>query len=44
MDDGALPVGKALDLGCGTGDNSIYLAKHGWQVTGARYYLFQRGS
>jgi SAM-dependent methyltransferase len=24
----------ALDIGCGTGDNAIYLAKHGWQVTG----------
>ncbi len=32
--DSALPTGKALDLGCGTGDNSIYLAQHGWQVTG----------
>ncbi|MGA8547663.1 MAG: class I SAM-dependent methyltransferase [Mycobacterium sp.] len=29
----ALPVGNALELGCGTGDTSIYLAKHGWQVT-----------
>lgn len=26
--------GKALDLGCGTGTNSIYMAGHGWDVTG----------
>jgi 2-polyprenyl-3-methyl-5-hydroxy-6-metoxy-1,4-benzoquinol methylase len=35
--DAALPAGTALDLGCGTGDNSIYLAKHGWQVTGVDF-------
>ena len=29
--------GTALDIGCGTGDNSIYLAGHGWQVTGVDY-------
>jgi SAM-dependent methyltransferase len=35
--DNALPAGTALDLGCGTGDNSLYLAKHDWQVTGVDF-------
>ncbi|MEO3874803.1 class I SAM-dependent methyltransferase [Nonomuraea sp. B12E4] len=30
---GALPPGRALELGCGTGTNAIYLARHGWEVT-----------
>lgn len=28
------PPGRAIDSGCGTGTNAIYLAQHGWQVTG----------
>ncbi len=29
-----LPPGRALDVGCGTGVSAVYLAAHGWQVTG----------
>jgi SAM-dependent methyltransferase len=29
--------GRALDLGCGTGTNSIYLAQHGYQVIGVDF-------
>ncbi|MEV3921553.1 class I SAM-dependent methyltransferase [Actinomadura coerulea] len=31
--DDALPRGRALELGCGTGTNAVYLARHGWNVT-----------
>jgi cyclopropane fatty-acyl-phospholipid synthase-like methyltransferase len=32
-----LPPGKALDLGCGTGTNSIYMQQHGWAATGVDF-------
>lgn len=33
----ALQPGRALDLGCGTGTNCIYMAQHGWEATGIDY-------
>lgn len=33
----ALPPAQALDLGCGTGRQSHYLAAHGWSVTAVDY-------
>lgn len=29
--------GRALDLGCGTGTNSLYMAAHGWETTGVDF-------
>ena len=30
-------IGTALDLGCGTGTNVIYMAQHGWQAIGVDF-------
>jgi len=32
-----LPAGRAVDLACGEGRNSIWLAERGWQVTGVDF-------
>ncbi|HZD80896.1 MAG TPA: class I SAM-dependent methyltransferase [Actinomycetota bacterium] len=33
----ALGQGRALDLGCGTGTNLLYLAEHGWRAVGVDF-------
>ena len=37
--EGDQPVrpGRALDLGCGTGTNALYLSRHGWEVVGVDF-------
>lgn len=35
--DGTLPPGAAIDLGCGVGDNAVFLAQHGFTVTGVDF-------
>jgi cyclopropane fatty-acyl-phospholipid synthase-like methyltransferase len=40
IEGGELPPGQALDLGCGTGTNCIYLARHGWEVVGVDFSIW----
>src|SRR5512146_2875944 len=37
VEGGKVKPGRALDLGCGTGTNSLFLAAHGFQVVGVDY-------
>lgn len=34
---GAMAPGRALDVGCGTGTNCLYLASHGWNAIGVDF-------
>jgi 2-polyprenyl-3-methyl-5-hydroxy-6-metoxy-1,4-benzoquinol methylase len=34
VESGSIWPGRAIDLGCGTGANAIFLAQHGFEVTG----------
>ena len=37
VESGRVPPGTGLDLGCGSGADSIFLAQHGFAVTGADF-------
>lgn len=37
VEGGELPPGRAVDLGCGTGTNVLYLARHGWTAVGVDF-------
>lgn len=37
VESGRVKPGRAIDLGCGTGANAIYLAQNGFEVTGVDY-------
>lgn len=35
--DDSIDPGRAIDIGCGTGTNALFLARHGWQVVGVDF-------
>ena len=37
VESGRIKPCKAIDLGCGTASNAIFLAQHGFEVTGTDY-------
>ncbi|MBI2917490.1 MAG: methyltransferase domain-containing protein [Chloroflexi bacterium] len=37
VESGRIPPCRTIDLGCGTGDNAVFLAQHGFEVTGVDY-------